>query len=86
MKLAKLVRELKHASRAYATLLADIERFDGAAETAMEQGLIEEFEAHRNELVSRAREMQAGIQDLMEQIEVCVANGDMEKAPRQKAT
>ena len=82
MKIAQIARQLKKAMKEHSKLEEKISKFSEAAGIAAEQNLGREFEMHLQKLYDEEASLRSLIGDLAEEGKLCIANGDLEKEPR----
>ena len=79
MKIAHLARQLKKALKEHSKLEQTAAKLADSAELAAEQNLSEEFTVRWQELAMEEESLRHRIGLLTEELQECVANGDLEK-------
>jgi hypothetical protein len=82
VRIAQLGRQLKKTLKEHSKLQNKISKLAEAAGIAEDQNLGSEFETHWNELIEEDRVLRNLIGTLTEELQLCIANGDLEKEPR----
>lgn len=82
MKIAQLARQLRKSIKEFSALEKTITQFAESAEIAVDQNLVPEFETRLHELHQEWETLRIRIETLTEELQQCMANGDLEKEPR----
>jgi chemotaxis regulatin CheY-phosphate phosphatase CheZ len=86
MKIAQLARQLRKSIKEYTALEKTITQFAESAEIAVDQNLVPEFENRLQELYRDWEALRLRIGTLTEELQQCIANGDLEKEPRKTSS
>lgn len=82
MKIAQLARQLRKSIKEFSALEKTITQFAESAEIAVDQNLVPEFDTRLQELYQEWEALRLRIETLTEELQQCMANGDLEKEPR----